>query len=83
MVSRLRRLGWHVDVEVSFIVWGERGSIDAVAFHPAHGALLVLEVKSVVADSQATLHGLDRKARLAREILKDRRWRFATSAGSW
>jgi len=76
MVARLRRLDWIVDVEVSFSVWGERGSIDIVAFHPAFWALLVVEVKSVVADTQATLHGLDRKARLARQIVKNRGWRI-------
>ncbi|HEX5824681.1 MAG TPA: helix-turn-helix transcriptional regulator [Candidatus Limnocylindrales bacterium] len=76
MVARLKRLGWAVDVEVSFSIWGERGSIDVLAFHPAFGSLLVVEVKSVVADTQATLHGLDRKARLAREIVGDRPWRI-------
>jgi hypothetical protein len=76
MVAILRRLGWIVDVEVSFSVWGERRSNDILAFHPLFGALLVVEVKSVVADSQATLHGLDRKARLARDIVKDRAWRI-------
>jgi transcriptional regulator with XRE-family HTH domain len=74
MVARLKRHGWVVDVEVSFSIWGERGSIDILAFHPAFGALLVIEVKSVVADTQATLHGLDRKARLARQIVKERLW---------
>lgn len=73
-VARLRRLGWTVAVEVSFALWGERGSIDVLAFHPAFGALVVVEVKSVIADTQATLHGLDRKARLARDIVKDRPW---------
>jgi transcriptional regulator with XRE-family HTH domain len=66
--------GWLVDVEVSFSIWGERGSIDVLGFHPASGCLLVVEVKSVVPDSQSTLHGLDRKARLAQEIVKDRPW---------
>jgi transcriptional regulator with XRE-family HTH domain len=73
-VRRLRRLGWIVDVEVSFAIWGERGSVDVLAFHPDFGALLIVEVKSAVADTQATLHGLDRKARLARDIVKGRPW---------
>lgn len=77
-LSRLRRHGWIGDVEVSFSVWGERGSVDILAFHPAHGALLVVEVKSVVADTQATLHGLDRKARLARDVVGDRSWVIRT-----
>jgi transcriptional regulator with XRE-family HTH domain len=74
VVVRLRSLGWLVEVEASFSIWGERGSIDVLAFFPRTGALLVVEVKSVIADSQATLHGLDRKARLARSIVKDRGW---------
>ncbi|GAC1668366.1 MAG: hypothetical protein NVS9B8_10690 [Candidatus Limnocylindrales bacterium] len=74
IVRRLRRLGWIVEVEVSFSIWGERGSIDVFAFHPGTGALLVVEVKSAIADSQATLHGLDRKFRLAVEIAKGRGW---------
>ena len=73
-VGRLRRLGWIVEVEVSFAIWGERGSVDVLAFHPDFGALLIVEVKSAVTDTQATLHGLDRKARLARDIVKDRPW---------
>lgn len=74
IVRRLRRLGWIVEVEVSFSIWGERGSIDVFAFHPGTRVLLVVEVKSVIADSQATLHGLDRKVRLAVEIAKERGW---------
>ena len=64
VVRRLRALGWDVAVEVSFSRFGERGSIDVLAFHPARRALLVTEVKSVTPDMQAMLAGLDRKARL-------------------
>lgn len=58
-LARLRRCGWIADVEVSFSVWGERGSVDILAF-------------------PATLHGLDRKARLARDIVGDRDWAIRT-----
>lgn len=61
--------------EVSFDIRGQRGSIDILAFHPATGTLLVIEVKSVVPDMQAMLHGVDRKARLAPEIARGRGWR--------
>ena len=57
--------GWIVRTEVSFSEYGERGSIDVLAFHPEVGALLVIEVKSTVPDLQATLSNLDRKTRLA------------------
>jgi transcriptional regulator with XRE-family HTH domain len=54
-VVLLKRHGWIVEVEVSFAIWGERGSIDVLAFHPEFGALLVIEVKASVPDSQATI----------------------------
>jgi transcriptional regulator with XRE-family HTH domain len=69
----LRSLGWEVVVEASFAIRGERGSIDVLARHPA-GSLLVVEVKSVVPDLQLTIVTLDRKARLAREIARERGW---------
>ena len=75
VVDRLTRLGWETAIEVSFSIWGERGSIDVLAWHPATETLLVVEVKSVIADLQALLHGLDRKTRLAPEIGAKRGWR--------
>lgn len=74
MVALLERDGWVVAVEVSFSMWGERGSVDVLAHHPASEIVLVVEVKSVVPDSQSTLHGLDRKTRLAPEIARGRGW---------
>ena len=65
---------WEVATEVSFNIRGERGSIDILAFHPASGSLLVIEIKSVVPDMQAMLASLDRKGRLGREIAKERDW---------
>jgi transcriptional regulator with XRE-family HTH domain len=73
-VRLLRTLGWEVAVEVSFSIGGERGSIDVLGWHPATGFVLVVEVKSVVPDNQATLHGVDRKARLAPIIARERGW---------
>jgi transcriptional regulator with XRE-family HTH domain len=74
VVRRLTSAGWTVEVETSFSIWGERGSIDVLAYQPATGAVLVVEVKSIVPDSQAVLHGLDRKARLAPKIADSRSW---------
>jgi len=79
-VRRLGAEGWLSSVEVSFNVRGERGSIDILGFHPDTGTVLVVEVKSVVPDVQATLMTLDRKARLAREVARDRGW-VATRVG--
>ncbi len=80
MAGRLRRRGWHVAVEVSFNVFGERGSIDILAYHEATRTVLVVEVKSVVPDLQATIASLDRKARLALRIAANQGWP-ATATG--
>jgi transcriptional regulator with XRE-family HTH domain len=73
-VRLLRRHGWEVAVEVSFNLGGERGSIDVLAFHQGTHMLLVVEVKSVMPDAQALLAGIDRKARLAARIARERGW---------
>lgn len=78
MVARLRGDGWEVATEVSFNVFGERGSIDILAFEPVTGALLVIEVKTVVPDVGGMLATLDRKVRLARDLAEDRGWRVRT-----
>lgn len=70
--------GWDAAPEITFQVRGERGSVDVLARHPS-GALLIVEVKSVVPDIQALLAGLDRKARLARLIAAERRWADAAT----
>lgn len=76
LVEAITRLlvtaGWNVHHEVTFQVFGERGSIDVLAVHPGRGAAVVVEVKSVVPDVQAMLAALDRKVRLAPRILRDR-----------
>ena len=74
VVRILSDLDWEVATEVSFNHFGERGSIDVLAFHPETRLLLVVEVKSVVPDVRATLVTLDRKERLALEIARDRGW---------
>ncbi|HEY6570741.1 MAG TPA: helix-turn-helix transcriptional regulator [Candidatus Limnocylindrales bacterium] len=74
VVRRLTADGWEVAPEATFQVNGERGSIDVFAWHPATGHLLVVEVKSVVPDVQATLAGVDRKARVAVAVARQRGW---------
>ena len=78
VVGLLRPAGWQVEVEASFSIWGERGSIDILAFHPVERALLVVEVKSVVPDSQEMLHRLDQKSRLGPEVAAGRGWDAAS-----
>lgn len=70
----LEAAGWRSEVEVTFSRYGERGSIDLLAFHATMGLLLVFEVKSVIADIQGLLRPLDAKVRLARPIGNERGW---------
>ena len=74
----LRDSGWEVATEVSFNIRGERGVIDVLAFHPATGTLLVIEIKSVVPDLQAMLGTLDRKVRVATDLARQRGWRASS-----
>jgi transcriptional regulator with XRE-family HTH domain len=74
MARRLIKWGWDVQTEVTFAIYGERGSVDILARHQTAGVLLVVEVKSVVPDVQATLAAHDRKVRLAHRIAAERLW---------
>ena len=74
IVRYLERLGWLVAVEVSFNEYGDRGRIDALAFHPASRTVLVIELKTVVADLQDLLGGLDVKTRLAIRVARRLGW---------
>ncbi len=74
VVAIFRRCGWEVDVEVSFSIYGERGSIDVVGRHRPTGFLAVVEVKASIGDVNQTVIGLDRKARLAPRIAVERGW---------
>ena len=74
--------GWQVAPEVSFAIYGERGSIDLLAWHAASRTLLVIEVKTEIVDLQEMLGVLDRKTRLARRIGAERRWN-ALSVATW
>lgn len=75
VVRLLVRHGWHVLPELTFNEFGERGSIDVLAYHAETGALLIIEVKSVVPDMQAMLAAMDRKARVAPKLARDLGWK--------
>ena len=65
VARRLTAAGWIVRAEVTFNHYGDRGSCDLVAWHPAYRILLIVEVKSRLGNLQETLHRLDTKVRLA------------------
>jgi len=78
VVRWLRAEGWDVVPEATFVLAGQRGSVDVLAFHPSSGSLLIVEVKSVVPDMQAMLSGIDRKSRAATTLARERGWRIGT-----
>ncbi len=72
VAARLGALGWEVRAEVSFAVWGERGSIDVLAWHAPSRTLLVVEIKTELVSVEETLRRHDAKTRLAADVAKDR-----------
>jgi transcriptional regulator with XRE-family HTH domain len=72
VVQRLQELGWEVRPEVSFSVYGERGSIDVVGWHEASRTLLVIEVKTELTSIEETLRRHDAKVRLAADVVRKR-----------
>jgi hypothetical protein len=80
-VVRVLRAGqWSVATEVSFNEYGERGSIDILAFHPETRSLLVVEVKTTIVDAQELQSTLDRKFRLAPKLARDRGWQAVVTS---
>jgi transcriptional regulator with XRE-family HTH domain len=76
VVAILGASGWTCALEYSFSHYGERGSVDILAWHPVFRALLVIEVKSRLFDVQALFFGIDRKARLLPQIVaREQGWR--------
>jgi transcriptional regulator with XRE-family HTH domain len=72
---------WELAPEVSFSIFGERGVIDIVAWHPARRALLIIELKTDIADVNELVGTFDRKRRLARKIVEERGWVPKTVSG--
>jgi transcriptional regulator with XRE-family HTH domain len=73
-VRLLRGLGWEVEVEATYSIYGERGSIDLLAAKPERGIVLVDEVKASVPEASNPVIGLNRKARLAPQLATVRGW---------
>ena len=65
---------WVLAPEVSFSIFGERGVIDILAWHPGYRALLVIELKTDVADVNELIGTMDRRRRLAAVVARERGW---------
>lgn len=75
VVGRLKRWGWEVRLEFGFNEFGDRGSVDILAWHPRERVLLIVEVKSRLTDLQRMLAALDRKQRIVPGLVATSGWR--------
>jgi hypothetical protein len=65
---------WVLAPEVTFAIYADRGVIDILAWHPGRRALLVIELKTDIADVNELLGTLDKKRRVAARVARDRGW---------
>ena len=65
---------WVLEPEVSFSIYGERGVIDILAWHPGHRALIVIELKTDIVDVNQLMGQMNQRRRLAPEIARERGW---------
>lgn len=81
VVASLRADGWVTRVEVTFNHFGERGSADIVAWHAETRILLIVEVKTMIGDIQATTSTFERKVRIVPDALQaEEGWKARTVA---
>lgn len=82
VVGILIAAGWEVVPERSFSIWGKRGVIDILALDAATRTLLVVELKTEIADVQQLVGTVDRYRRLAPQVGRELGW-DARSVGVW
>lgn len=81
VAAYLEARAWEVQVEVSFAVFGDRGSVDLLAWHSLTRTLLVVEVKTDLTSVEETIRKHDVKWRLGARLGADRfGWRPANVA---
>jgi transcriptional regulator with XRE-family HTH domain len=80
LVARMLTLsGWRLDTEYTFNHYGDRGSVDALAWNAERRALLIGEIKPRIWDLQDMLSALDRKWRVVPMLVaRERGWNAAS-----
>lgn len=68
MAQILTMLDWDVHAEVTYAHFGERGSVDLLAWHAASRSVLVVEAKTELGSLEELGRRLDQKVRLAPNI---------------
>lgn len=64
VIATLDDLGWEVLPEFNFNHYGDRGSVDVLAWHSGERILLIIEVKATLNDLQDLLTSMSRKLRV-------------------
>lgn len=80
LAGTLRHSGVMLEAEASFSEYGERGRIDLLGFDPASETVLVVEVKTELADLQDLFGGLNIKTRLAPTLARRLNWPVSRTA---
>jgi transcriptional regulator with XRE-family HTH domain len=75
VTAKVAGSGWLAQPERTFSFWGERGSIDVLAWQAATRAMACFEIKTSIPDLQDLLATMDRKRRILREIARVEGWR--------
>jgi hypothetical protein len=82
VTRHLMGAGWDVRPEVSFNHFGERGVVDLVAWHAEARTVLLIELKTELADVNDLLAVTDRRRRLAGKIVEPFGWK-PSQLGQW
>ena len=78
VIEVLRASDWEVIPEFTFNSYGDRGSVDILAWHPIERVLLIIEVKSTITDLQSMLASMSKKVRVVPGIVREEQgWRAA------
>lgn len=80
-VAWLRRIGWEPSIEVTYSRYGERGSIDVLAWRAHERAALMIEAKASIGAADETVRRADVKSRLLADVVAQRHGRAPNVTG--
>jgi transcriptional regulator with XRE-family HTH domain len=69
-IRTLTEFGWNVVPEFTFNHFGDRGSVDILAWHAGQRILLIIEVKATLNDLQDLLGSLSKKLRVVPDAVR-------------